>query len=255
MEIKINAIIVDDEASARDVLQNLLNRFCPEVEILNTCSNLIEAVETIKISKPDVVFLDIEMPNYAGYEIVSFFKEIDFDIVFVTAYDKYAIKAFEVSAVDYILKPVEIDRLKETVLRLIEQKTIRRTREEYEILSENLKNEEVSKIIIRDNKGQKIINTKDIIAIEANESYSYIYTKSNKQLVSKNLKYFEKVLKDNNSFFRSHKSWIVNVLEIISFSKSKLEIQLCENVLAKLSKYKKADFENIMLKIVKNKAL
>ncbi len=248
MEIKINAIIVDDESSARDVLLNLLNRFCPEVKILNTCSNLIEGVESIKSNKPDVVFLDIEMPNYAGYEIVSFFNEIDFDIVFVTAYDKYAIKAFEVSAVDYILKPVEIDRLRETVLRLIEQKTFRRMREQYKILSENLKNEEVCKIIIRSNNGQKIIKTKDIIAIEANESYSCIYTMKDKQLVSKNLKHFENVLEGNSSFFRCHKSWIVNILEITSFSKSKLEIKLSKNICAKLSKYKKADFERILLK-------
>ena len=97
---KINAILVDDEERARDVLENLLLRFCPTVTLLAKCSNVEHAVEAIKIHQPDVVFLDIEMPNYAGYELVDFFTDINFEIIFVTAYDQYAIKAFEVSAID-----------------------------------------------------------------------------------------------------------------------------------------------------------
>ena len=115
---KIKAILVDDEESARDVLENLLRRFCPEIDLLDKCNNVEQAVESIKQHKPNLVFLDIEMPNYAGYELVDFFTEIDFEIIFVTAYDQYAIKAFEVSAVDYLLKPIEIERLKESVSRV-----------------------------------------------------------------------------------------------------------------------------------------
>ena len=98
---KIKAILVDDEESARNILGNLLEKFCPEVELIGKFKNVEEAVEGINALNPELVFLDIEMPNYAGYEIINFFDEINFEMIFVTAYDKYAIKAFEVSAVDF----------------------------------------------------------------------------------------------------------------------------------------------------------
>ena len=95
MTDRIKAVLVDDEESARNVLFSLLSRHCPSVEVVDQCGDVMSAVESIKKHNPDVLFLDIEMPMYAGYEIVSFFDKIDFEIVFVTAYDKYAIKAFE----------------------------------------------------------------------------------------------------------------------------------------------------------------
>lgn len=248
MENKLKAILVDDEESARDVLSNLLTRFCPQIEIIEKCTNVINAVAAIKQKQPDVIFLDIEMPNYAGFEIVSFFETINFDIVFVTAYDKYAIKAFEVSAVDYLLKPVEIDRLKDTVKRLVEKNELKKTKNNYQILTENLKTEPLSKIVVRHSNGQEVIATKDIIAIEANEAYSCIHTLTGKSMMSKNLKYFETILEKDCNFFRSHKSWIINLSHVLQFSKSKLEIVLTSNLKAKLSKYKKPDFEKIIMK-------
>ena len=223
---KINAIIVDDEESARDVLSNLLKRFCPQVNIVTTCSNVLGAVDAIKQHQPDVVFLDIEMPNYAGYEIVSFFEKINFEIIFVTAYDQYAIKAFEISAVDYILKPVEIDRLKESVQKLSSKVELQNNQESYNALTENLKTDGISKLVVRNNQGQSIINTNDIIAIEAKEAYSCIYTNTEKHLMSKNLKHFETVLSNNLSFFRAHKSWLINNDKVKSYSKSKFEIHI-----------------------------
>ena len=100
----IRTIIVDDEGSARELLKELLESFCPDVTIVGQFQNLEMAVEHIRKDTPDLVFLDVEMPRYAGYEILDFFDQIDFNIIFVTAYDKYAIKAFEVSALDYLLK-------------------------------------------------------------------------------------------------------------------------------------------------------
>ena len=245
---KIKAIIVDDEESARDVLSNLIIRFCPQIEIITTCSNVLQAVEAIKKHQPDVAFLDIEMPNYAGYEIVSFFDEINFDIVFVTAYDQYAIKAFELSAVDYILKPVEIDRLKSTVKRLSSKIELNQNQTNYKALTQNLKSNELNKLAIKQNGNHVIIDTKDIIAIEAQEAYSCIHSTTGDYLMSKNLKHFETILENNNNFFRSHKSWIVNLTHLINFSKSKLEIELSNNITAKLSKYKKPEFETIIVR-------
>ena len=115
MSNTIQAIIVDDEQSARDILTNLLARFCPQVEVLGAYSNVPAAAAAIKELKPQLAFLDIEMPNYSGFEIVDFFHEVNFEMVFVTAYDQHAIKAFEVSAVDYLLKPIDIERLQSAV--------------------------------------------------------------------------------------------------------------------------------------------
>lgn len=248
METKIKAIIVDDEESARNVLSNLITRFCPKIEIITTCENVVDAVKVIKKHQPDVVFLDIEMPNYAGYEIVSFFNDINFEIIFVTAYDNFAIKAFEISAVDYLLKPVEIDRLKKSVERLTAKIELNQNKINYQALTQNLKNNELSKIAIKHNGNHIIVDIEDVIAIEAQEAYSCINTIEGNYLMSKNLKYFETLLENNKSFFRSHKSWIVNLSHLVNFSKSKLEIGLSNNITAKISKYKKPHFEELIVR-------
>lgn len=248
MSAKLKAILVDDEESARNVLTNLLNRFCPQIEVIETCTNVLSAVEAIKRHNPDVVFLDIEMPNYAGYELVSFFEHVTFEIIFVTAYDKYAIKAFEISAVDYLLKPVEIDRLKQAVEKLVVKNNLLNPNKNYNALKDNLKAESISKIVVRKNDGQEIVAIDDIIAIEAQESYSCIHTISDNYLMSKNLKHFETIFEQNNSFFRSHKSWMINLNKVKSFSKTKLEIELENGIVAKLSKYKKPEFEEVMMR-------
>ncbi len=247
MQKGITAIIVDDEESARSVLSNLLGRYCPEIDVLNTFKNVPEAATYLKKNDVDVVFLDIEMPNYLGFEIITFFEEVNFEIIFVTAYDNYALKAFEVSAVDYILKPVEIDRLKEAVNKLSEKKDLKINSDNYKTLSENLKSDILTKIIVRNNNGQEIIPVKNIIAIEAQEAYSCIHTINNSYLMSKNLKQYERAFEKDTSFFRSHKSWIINLNHLITFSKSKFEIDLTNNIKAKLSKYKKPDFEKLIL--------
>ena len=99
---KIRAILVDDEEGARDVLENLLLRFCPDVELIAKCENVLKAVDVINKEQTDLVFLDIEMPNYSGFEIVTFFKDINFEIIFVTAYDQYALEAFKVNSIHYL---------------------------------------------------------------------------------------------------------------------------------------------------------
>ena len=248
MSAKLKAILVDDEESARNVLTNLLNRFCPQIEVIETCTNVLSAVEAIKQHQPDVVFLDIEMPNYAGYELVSFFEHVTFDIIFVTAYDKYAIKAFEISAVDYLLKPVEIERLKQAVEKLVVKNNLLNPNKNYIALKDNLKAESISKIVVRKNDSQEIVAIDDIIAIEAQEAYSCIHTISDHYLMSKNLKHFETIFEHNASFFRSHKSWMINLNKVKSFSKTKLEIELENSIVAKLSKYKKPEFEEVMMR-------
>lgn len=240
---KLRAIIVDDEESARDVLQNLLLRFCPDVELIAKCENVLEAVDVINKEHPDLVFLDIEMPNYAGYEIVNFFKEINFEIIFVTAYDQYAIRAFEIAAIDYLLKPVDIDRLKLSIARVKTQRNTEQQAQRLALLSNTLESKQLKNIVVSDKGQQNIIPIESIIAIEAQESYCIIHTTDKKIVASKNLKHFETVLESLPQFIRVHKSWIINKAHLQNYSKSDLTIQLSGGLSAKLSKYKKAEFE------------
>lgn len=141
----ISAIIIDDEVRARSVLRNLIEQFYPEVEIVSECS---DAVVKINKHKPDVVFCDIEMPNYSGLELVSFFEEINFEIIFATGYSEYAIQAFEVSAVEYLLKPIRIEKLEIAIEKLklkLEQTNMGKR---IEVLKENLTENTIQKIAL-----------------------------------------------------------------------------------------------------------
>jgi len=240
---KIQAIIVDDEESARDVLENLLLRFCPNVEICGKYHNLPDAVEQINMLKPQLVFLDIEMPKYAGFEIVKFFKTISFEIIFVTAYDKYAIRAFEISAMDYLLKPIDIDRLKNAVEKVQVKANLMETAQRMQLLSETLESKEIKNIAVIDKGFQHIIPTETIIAIEACESYSIVHTLHRKYTASKNLKHFELLFEDAAGFIRIHKSWLIQMKYLMNYSRSELSVNLHGGIVAKLSKYKKAEFE------------
>jgi two-component system, LytTR family, response regulator len=240
---KIRAILVDDEESARDVLENLLLRFCPDVSLIAKCENVTHAVKVIQKEQPDLVFLDIEMPNYAGYEIVNFFQEINFEIIFITAYDQYAIRAFEIAAIDYLLKPIDIERLKNAVARVQAHRNAEQQAHRMSLLSNTLQSNQLKNIVITDKGYQQIIPIESIIAIEAQESYCCINTTSQKYIASKNLKHFETIFDSLSQFIRVHKSWMVNTKYILNYSKSDYSIHLKNGVVAKLSKYKKVEFE------------
>lgn len=246
MTAKIKAVIIDDEESARDILNELLSRFCPNIEIMGKYANLEDGVSGINQYHPEVAFIDIKMPKHNGFEIVNFFEKIDFELIFVTAYDNYAVNAFELSAVDYLLKPIDIEKLKNAVERLQLKLEHTRVFNNYEALKENLKEDELKKLVIPNVGEHKIIDIKDIIAIEAQESYSLIHTHDNKILASKNLKHFENALNASKYFFRCHKSWLININHVNSYSKRTKEIQMSKDILAKLSKLRKIEFEKLI---------
>ena len=242
----MKAIIVDDELAAREILSQLIGRFCPEVDIVASCHDLEEAVIEIKALKPDVVFLDVEMPKFAGYEIGQFFDKIDFNIIFITAYDKYAIKAFELSALDYLLKPVEIERLKETVEKAKKQVLLNSYKDKLMALSEDMKNS-VKKYSYFDKGYTNYVNIDEIIGFEAQRSYTKMYlTNYRSILISKNTKTIETELMEFNDFIRIHRSWIINKKNIVKYSKSTNEIHLKEGILSKIARQCKPEFETIL---------
>ena len=208
----LKAIIVDDEESARDVLQNLLIRFCSDVEVAAKCENLTQAVGVIQSEQPDLVFLDIEMPNYAGYEIVKFFKTITFEIIFVTAYDHYAIKAIKFSALDYLLKPVEAEDLKAAVEKVTQKRKEREGNNRVELLLQNFLEEKTAhqRIAIASMEGLQFVPTDDIIYLEANSNYTSFYLTNNRKIMAaKTLKDFEELL-PASMFIRIHHSYLIN---------------------------------------------
>lgn len=242
---KIRAIIVDDEESARNILFNLLQAYQSQIDIIGQCENVESAVEFIKEHHPDLVFLDIEMPNYSGLELVNFFDEINFDIIFITAYHQFAIKAFEISAFDYLLKPIEIDRLDQAVNKYLVKSAKVLEALNYKVLKESLSQNSISKLIVTQQGAQKAVLLSDIIAIQANEAYTTIYDIQGQQYtMSKNLKYFEQQFADNREFFRVHKSWMINYQHIVQYSNADYSIHLNRDIEAKLSKYKKAEFDS-----------
>ena len=243
----IKAIIVDDEIDGRDVLEALIQLSKQPVNIISKCSNLRDAVSKIKKLKQDVVFLDIQMPEWAGYEIIKFFDEINFEIVFVTAHDKYALKAFELSAVDYLLKPISRIRLNETLERVIENVNDKYSIIDYEILLESLESKNIEKIVIPEVGHNRVINLNEIICIKGQGSYSTIFLKNtNRITVSKSLKYFDKLLYENSCFFRSQKSWIINTTCVKQFNLNQGNIILDLDIIAKISATKSEEFTSVL---------
>ncbi|MBL4649397.1 MAG: response regulator transcription factor [Aureispira sp.] len=241
---KIKAIVVDDERWARTVLTKLLEQNCPTVEIVATCVDLVSAVEQIKLLEPDVVFLDVKMPDYAGYEIINFFTKINFSLIFVTAFDQYAIKAFELNAVDYLVKPIDRKKLVMAVDKLTTKLEKENYLESYEELLKTIKSKGFKKIILPELGNRRIIDLSSILAIKADDTYCKVYLKEGKTItISKTLKHFEELLDDNASFFRSHRSWIVNLEHVQQFNKTDNTIVINDNLKAAISRKKFEEFE------------
>ncbi len=241
----MRTIIIDDEEGARSVLKNLLKRTCPEVEVIGMAANVPDGVKAIKAHKPDLVFLDVEMPDYAGYELVNFIDKIDFKIIFATAYDQYAIKAFELSAVDYLLKPINRQRLIQSVEKAKAQILTKKSMDEYKLLLDSVQKKKFDRLVVSELNNKRIIEIDKIIAIEAQRAYCNIYLENEKTItVSKHLGYFESTLPDSTyRFFRCHKSWLINLEKMESFSKKDKNILLRGGLEAKLSKYKIEELE------------
>lgn len=241
---KIQAIIIDDEPRAINTLTSLLNLYAADVHVIASCQNVPEGVLAINKHRPQLVFLDIEMPEYNGFELLGFFRDIDFEIIFVTAYNEYALRAFEVSAIDYLLKPVDIDKLKTAVEKARKKIDRNDMQQRMELLKETFRSRQFSKIALPMAEGLLFVETADIVYLEADGAYTEVWLKNgSKIVVSKKLKFFEDVLAENPGFFRSHRSFIVNINYIRKYSKTESIISLDNGKTVTVSRDRKADFE------------
>lgn len=217
MQYKV--IIIDDEKNARNLLQGMLNEYVPDVQIVEMCADLQAGVKAIYEHNPQLVFLDIEMPGHSGLELLDFFPEnqINFSIIFTTAYNEYAIQAFKLSAVDYLLKPIEPDAL-ETAMDLFRKKE---NRQDLSALRQNITPGKPLKLALNTAGAIRFVDLDDILFLKGEGAYTLFRFKDGTDLlVSKNLKYYEDAFQGQENFFRCHKSYVVNLKHLVSFVKS-----------------------------------
>lgn len=208
----LRSIIVDDEPDAVNFIQSLTDTYCPEIEVVGKAYSAMEGTRLIRDLNPDLVFLDVEMPHGSGFDLLANFRQKSFDVIFITAFNHYAIKAIKFSAVDYILKPININEFLEAVRKVIESRSEKATMHgNFETLFENLRSSLPHKLAIPTSDGMEYLNTNEIIRIEADRSYSMFYmTNGRRFLVSKNLKEYQEMLSDLH-FFRVHNSHLINL--------------------------------------------
>ena len=213
----IRAIIVDDEPRGQNALLKLLEQNCPDVEVISTCSSADEAIERIRELHPDLLFLDIAMPGKTGLDLLQEIGESDFEIIFITAHNNYMVQAFQFSAVDYLLKPVEESLLTAAVKRAQKRIESKSGNKPLETFLHNIQEKggaHKMKLCIPSLKGFRVINIKDIIFCEANGNYTQFHLLGQPPvLVSKPIHEYDSLLEDSN-FIRVHKSFLVNLEHI-----------------------------------------
>ncbi|MEI9945554.1 MAG: LytTR family DNA-binding domain-containing protein [Chitinophagaceae bacterium] len=218
----IRCVLVDDEADSLEVMEMLLKTYCPQVKIEAICNTAEKGITAINQFRPDVVFLDIEMPNMNGFDMLEKFEELFFDVVFITAYHQFAIKAFRYSALNYLLKPVDPDDLEETIRR-IERKKTSPLKEQMELLMQAVKSgthQTTSRIALTTSDGLLFVNTADIIFCESDSNYTKVVLKDGKKiLVSKPLKEIDDTL-SGNDFYRIHNSFLINLNQVNKYVRS-----------------------------------
>ncbi len=241
----IKAILIDDIEHARVTLRKDLETYATDVEIIGEASGVIEGAKLLKKLQPDILFLDIQMQDGSGFDLLDILPEIHFDIIFITASDAHAIKAFRYSAIDYLLKPVDPDELMAALDKYRNQSigAQKSNHEKYQLLKENLLNQHKPHTRLALNSQEKIyiVNIHDIIRCESSGNYTEFYfTENKKLLVTKTMKEYEDLLAPQN-FFRVHQSHLINTAYIQEFIKSDETLRMIDNSRIPVSTRRKAE--------------
>lgn len=227
----MKALIIDNEKSIREGLKELLNLYCPQLEILGEAASMAEAKTAILREQPDLVFLDVELGDGTGIELVKSFKSFKPHVIFITAHDKYAIDAFECSALDFLLKPIDPEDLVDAVRKAVQFKSVQDLDEQIKVLEERLNNihKEPNKIVLSDSESIYLVKVSDILWCTAEGSYTrFCLSNGSEILVSRNLKSYEDIL-DSEQFLRIHHSYLVNIHHIKRFERSEGGVLVMDN--------------------------
>lgn len=242
----LKCIIIEDEPQAQNTLKLMLKEYCPHVQVLGCFERVKDAYSSISLLQPDFIFLDIQLKGEIGLNILDYFKDepIDFEIIMTTAYKEYALDAFEISALDYIVKPILPMRLKEAVARVQRKSEV--TRQQLEIMKDVMHKKASSKLVLPYNQMKMVVNTPDIIYLKADNVYTEFYLNNGQQiLVSKSIKEYENILTEMD-FYRTHRSYLINMNQIKSYSRSTGVLMMNNGHEVKVSREKKTDFESRM---------
>ncbi|MDP1800486.1 MAG: LytTR family DNA-binding domain-containing protein [Bacteroidota bacterium] len=239
----MTCVIVDDEINCVDALSGIIKNYCPQLEVLGNANTISDAVKLINTQKPQLVFLDVEIGSEMGFDLFQYFPSPNFEVIFTTAHEKYALKAIKSSCYDFLLKPVNIQEVIAVVTKLENEKRSGQN-QNVNVLLDNLKAKDhfLKKIAIPSTEGYSIINIDEIISLEADGKYTKITTDGGlRSLSTKNIGEFDELL-NPELFFRTHKSWIVNVNHIKKFLKNESQVLLSNDTLADVSSRKKDEF-------------
>lgn len=210
----IRAIIIDDEQNTRDVLGKLLQDYHPEIKLEGSFSAIEAGMEAVNKLQPDLVFLDIEFPESTGFDLLEEFPDFDFDVIFISGHEEYALKAFKTEAVDYLLKPFDLEDLSRAIKKVVDKRKKAQSAKHSEVFLQAWKGAQDQQIALSSSEGFLFVKIKDIIYCRGDGAYTYFYMKNTDRItVSKNLKEFETLLSDFG-FFRVHKSFLINLNEM-----------------------------------------
>jgi len=243
----MKAIIIDDEKKARNLLRILVEENCPKITTIYEAENLLDGVDIIKKEEPSIVFLDIEMPQHSGLEILNFIEKdvTNFEIIFTTAYSEYAIQAFQLSAIDYLLKPVRPNQVKEAVAKAVAIMGKSAINEKLEALKDCFAKKTFQKIALPlGSSSIKFMNFHDIIVMQADGMYTQVHTVTGEMLlITKPLKHFVELLENQATFYRPHRSYLINLSFIKEYIKTDGGYILMDNDLSvSISREKKEEF-------------
>ena len=241
----IKAVIIDDELHCSETLKIELSMSCPDVDVIGVASSGDEGIELIQNLRPDLVFLDIEMPILNGFDVLKRIDVIDFDLIFVTAFDQYALKAFKYSAIDYLLKPVDTQELEDAIAKIRNRAQPKLGRDQIDFLLSVLSNrsERYKKIALPVSNRVEFIEVERIIRCEADSNYTKVFLNNGKELLlTKTLKTLEQMLSDHK-FLRVHKSHLINPSHVSSFEKTEGgKIYMSDGTDIHVTKFSKKEF-------------
>ncbi len=248
----LKTIIIDDELDAVEAIENIVLLHTNEIEVIAKTCKPFQAVELINIHQPHFIFLDIEMPGMGGFELLDCFSDINFEVIFVTAYDQYAIQAIKKNAIDYVLKPINIIEIINAINK-VRNRVLNHNSSKlrYQQLVKDMSKQPFPLINIPTTNGIEFINSDNIIRIEASGSYTYLFLeKGNSEIITKSLKDAEQLF-ESPLFFRIHRSHIINLKKIKRYETDKGIITMIDNSKVPISRRKKDEF----CKLLKMKAL
>lgn len=247
----MRTVIIEDEERSRKVLESLLERYCPELEIVGLADSVVSGIRTLKDKKPDLIFLDVRLYDGTGFDILESIGDLDASLIFTTAYDQYALKAFKFSAIDYLLKPIDIEELKQAVKKVLKanNRIYEQTKIRHLLSNMKLGPDETPMILISTMESVEFIHINDIIRCHAQGAYCNIHLRDGSVLMaSKVIKEFEFLLKDYG-FYRIHQSHLVNIEDVKKYLKRENSLLMRDGTKVQLARSRKESFFDFMERI------